>query len=126
MLTGIPRVWQLRRDPRIALDAHVWPFETGLAHDPRPAIVFAEVYPSLVPPLPLAGQPKDAGQVAALGARFAELDAAGQLGACFAGDPGLTAAEREAVECEEAWIRGVTDGGAPRTQPASTHCPDRT
>src|SRR3546814_11357124 len=37
MLTGIPRVWQLRRDPRIALDAHVWPFETGLAHDPRPA-----------------------------------------------------------------------------------------
>src|SRR3546814_19282883 len=113
MLTGSPLAGQPRRDLRIALDGNVGPVETGLAHDPRPAIVFAGVYPSLVPPLPLAGQPKDAGQVAALGARFAELDAAGQLGACFAGDPGLTAAEREAVECEEAWILGVTDGGAP-------------
>ena len=29
-LTGIPRVWQMRQDPRLAFHTHIWPFETGL------------------------------------------------------------------------------------------------
>ena len=112
-LTGIPRVWQIRRDPRIALACHIWPFETGLRHDPRPAIILAEVYPSLVAPRRLPGKPKDAGQVAAIGRRFAELDDAGQLGRLFAGDPDLPPEERASVEREEAWILGITGAAAP-------------
>ncbi|MGE4218203.1 MAG: cobalamin biosynthesis protein CbiG [Alphaproteobacteria bacterium] len=108
-LTGIPRVWQLRRDPRLALATQIWPFETGLADDPRAQLVLAEVYPSIVPPLPLPGLPRDAGQVAAVGRHLAGLDAAGRLAPLFAADPALSAAERRAVEREEAWVLGVAD-----------------
>jgi len=111
-LTGIPRVWQIRRDPRLAMTCHIWPFETGLRHDPRPAVVLAEVYPSLVPPRRLPGRPKDAGQVAAVGRRLATLDGAAALEPLFAGDPSLNASRRRAVETEEAWILGVTGGNA--------------
>lgn len=109
VLTGIPRVWDLRRDPRLAMTAQIWPFETGLADDPRAQLVLAEVYPSIVAPLPLAGLPRDAGQVAAVGRHLAGLDAAGRLGPLFGADPGLTAAERRAVEREEAWVLGLAD-----------------
>lgn len=107
VLTGIPRVLQLRTDPRLAAVSHVWPFETGLVHDPRPQIVFAEVYPSLVEPAPEPDTVKDARQVRTIAAHFAALDAAGGLGALFAGDPSLSAAERAIVVTEEAWILGA-------------------
>lgn len=111
-LTGIPRVWQIRRDPRLALACHLWPFETGLRHDPRPAVIIAEVYPSLVAPRSLDGRPKDAGQVVAIGHRFAALDGSGRLEALFAGDPALDSTARHTVESEEAWILGVAGGPA--------------
>jgi precorrin-8X/cobalt-precorrin-8 methylmutase len=107
VLTGIPRVLQLRTDPRLATVSHVWPFETGLTHDPHPQIVFAEVYPSLVEPEPEPGTVKDARQVRTIAMHFAELDAAGDLGALFEGDPALSATERTIVENEEAWILGA-------------------
>lgn len=107
-LTGIPRVWQVRRDPRLAFACHLWPFETGLRHDPRPAAIIAEVYPSLVAPRRLRGRPKDAGQVAAIGRHFAALDEAGRLEALFGGDPALDSAAQHVIETEEAWILGVT------------------
>lgn len=107
VLTGIPRVLQLRTDPRLATISHVWPFETGLAHDPRPRIVFAEVYPSLVAPEDETDTVKDARQVRTIAAHFAALDDAGALGALFAGDPALSAADRAIVETEEAWILGA-------------------
>ena len=46
MLTGLPALERLRRDPRLAGIA-VWPFETGLTL-PEAPIVLAEVYPSLL------------------------------------------------------------------------------
>ncbi len=107
VLTGIPRVLALRTDPRLATISHIWPFETGLAHDPRPRIVFAEVYPSLVEPEPEADIVKDARQVRSIAAHFAALDDTGDLGALFEGDPALSAAQRNIVEQEEAWILGA-------------------
>ncbi len=107
VLTGIPRVLQLRTDPRLATISHIWPFETGLRHDPRPQIIFAEVYPSLVDPKPEPGIVKDARQVRTIAGHFATLDADGELGTLFEGDPALTPAERAIVETEEAWILGA-------------------
>jgi hypothetical protein len=107
-MTGIPRVWALRRDPRLATVTHIWPFETGLRHDPRPLIILAEVYPSLVPLRQIAGKPKDAAQVAAAVRHFAAEDENDSLESLFVGDPGLTARERAVVESEEAWILGVS------------------
>lgn len=111
-LTGIPRVWQIRRDPRLAMTTHIWPFETGLAVDETVSIVLAEVYPSLVPHEHLPGKPKDAGQVTAIAKHFAALDAEDALSPLFAGDPALSDGERDAVVSEEAWILGVTGAAA--------------
>jgi precorrin-8X/cobalt-precorrin-8 methylmutase len=107
VLTGIPRVLQLRTDPRLATISHIWPFETGLKHDPRPRVIFAEVYPSLVTPEPEVDMVKDARQVRTIAAHFATLDDAGNLGALFEGDPALSTTERDIVESEEAWILGA-------------------
>jgi hypothetical protein len=108
VLTGIPRVWQLRCDPRLAFVTHIWPFETGLTYDSRPRVILAEVYPSLIKPLELHNKPKDAGQVVALARHFADLDEDSRLGALFNGKEDLSAAEKSVVEQEEAWILGVT------------------
>lgn len=117
VLTGLPRVWRLRTDARLAFRTQIWPFETGLRDSPDAAIILAEVYPSLVPPDSPPDMPKDAGQVSAMARALAEWDAAGRLDALFAADPGLTSDERVAVEQEEAWILGVTD----RPEPVEAH-----
>ena len=102
-------MWQIRKAPELAFNCHIWPFETGLRFDPRPSVILAEVYPSLVAPRILTGRPKDAGQVAEIGRRYAELDTEGLLEPLFEGDPTLTADIRQGVETEEAWILGVRD-----------------
>lgn len=107
VLTGIPRVLQLRTDPRLAMISLIWPFETGLAHDPRPRIVFAEVYPSIIDPLPERDTVKDARQARTIAAHFAALDAAGDLATLFKGGGDLSASQRHIVEREEAWILGT-------------------
>jgi hypothetical protein len=112
-LLGIPRVWRLRQS---LASAAIWPFETGFADDLAKRVVLAEAYPSLIRAKRLAPLPKDAGQVAAMVEHFAVADARGDLAAWFAGDPGLTAAERAAAAAEEAWILGLT--GASRRYPA--------
>ncbi len=110
-LLGIPRVLELHDHPWLLGHVRVWPFETGLARLEHPVpggIVAAEVYPSLIDadPAPV----KDAGQVSALVRHFARLDEADRLADLFAGDPGLSAADRRVVETEEGWILGVTAG----------------
>ncbi len=107
VLTGIPRVLALRTDPRLAMISGIWPFETGLAHDPRLQIILAEVYPSMVAPEPEDEMVKDARQVRSIAAHFAALDDAGELEPLFSGLPSLTSAERWIVEREEAWILGA-------------------
>jgi len=106
-LTGIPVVDWLRRHPALADRGRLWPFETGLRLPPRGGVVFAEIYPSLVPLTRRKGEVKDEAQVRSIARHFAQLDEAGRLGALFAGDPKLTAEERGRIEAEEGWILGV-------------------
>jgi precorrin-8X/cobalt-precorrin-8 methylmutase len=118
-LTGIPVVRRLRDDPRWAERARVWPFETGLAPPRSSAIVFAEVWPSWWKARPELGPPNDRAQVRTVAEIVAAEDRAGALATWFAGDPGLTAAERRRVETEEAWTLGVTAPRRPRKFSAS-------
>ncbi|WP_259781329.1 hypothetical protein [Aestuariispira ectoiniformans] len=111
-LTGIPRVRALRHDPRLASSTRIWPFETGLRHDPKAQVILAEAYPSLVEPDILDGKPKDAGQVTALARHYARLDEGDALEPLFAADPDLNESEMTMVTMEEAWILGVTGGTA--------------
>jgi precorrin-8X/cobalt-precorrin-8 methylmutase len=114
-LTGIACLQRLRSRPDLAGRIKLWPFETGLQSLDRPepgSIIIAEVWPSLIPVS--AGTVKDAEQVKALSAHFAHLDDAGRLGPLFAGDPALSAEQRQTAEHEEGWILGVVgQGGAP-------------
>lgn len=113
-LMGMAALERMRRDPRLAGLVRVWPFETGLgdagAFEPSP-VVIAEIYPSLIPPDP-AYAVKDAGQVAAMARRVADLAAAGRLQPLFAGPTDVTAQERRIIETEEAWILGLGHLGA--------------
>lgn len=107
VLTGIPVVRLLRDDPRWSDRARVWPFETGLKAADEPAIVFAEIYPSLWKVAPLPDEPKDSAQVRAVVDFLAARDRAGALAGFFVGDPALTSEQRRVVEAEEAWTLGV-------------------
>jgi precorrin-8X/cobalt-precorrin-8 methylmutase len=115
-LTGIPVVRALRDDLRWCEEAQVWPFETGLNPPHEVPIVMAEVYPSLWAIQRGPDETKDAAQVRAVAGYLAARDRAGELAALFVGDPGLTSAQRDAVEHEEAWTLGVT---AARQRPIS-------
>jgi len=109
-LTGIPVLRALRDDPALRRHVRVWPFETGLAAPTvgdHAHVLLAEIYPSLVPAPPRAGEVKDSAQVRHLAAHFAALDARGELAELLAGDPALTRAERRQVERAEGWVLGV-------------------
>ncbi len=120
-LTGIPVARALRDDPRWRGDTQVWPFETGLRPSAGARIVVAEVYPSLWAVKPGADETKDAAQVRTVARFLAERDRAGELGALFVGDPGLTSGQRSRVESEEAWTLGVT-AARQRPIPAPAQC----
>ena len=110
-LTGIPVAHALRNDCRLKERCHVWPFETGLkklAEKDLPAILLAEIYPSLVEPRSACCDVKDSKQVQAIALHLARLDSCGELAAIFAGPPCLRDGERERAVREEGWILGVT------------------
>jgi precorrin-8X/cobalt-precorrin-8 methylmutase len=120
-LTGIPIVRRLRDDPMLRGNAKVWPYETELRalspDDARGRIIFAEIYPSLLPPVLSGGEVKDAAQVRTIATYFADLDERGELAALFAGDPRLSEAERRLVEREEGWVLGIVGGPAESPSP---------
>jgi precorrin-8X/cobalt-precorrin-8 methylmutase len=120
-LTGIPIVRRLRNDPHFVERSSVWPFETGLrplgSANGAARIIFAEIWPSLVPPLLRDGEVKDSAQVRTIAHHFAALDDDGALDALFAGDPALSAAERAIVETEEGWVLGIVAAGAKSPHP---------
>jgi hypothetical protein len=111
-LVGIPALRALRDDPALTAVSRVWPFETGFTPAPTPAgapaVVYAEIWPGIVPaPLDASGPIRDQAQTRAVTAWFAALDAAGRLGALLAPPAGLSAAERAACAREEGWILGL-------------------
>lgn len=117
-LLGIPHAFALRHHPWIEHATRIWPFETGLVPLERPGpggwrVLLTEVYPSILAAQGSPGAVRDALQVKLLAEHFAALDAAGRLGPLFAGDPGLSRAEREQAEREEGWILGAGAGAVP-------------
>jgi len=133
-LLGIPHLTALRNHTVLWPVARVWPFETGLGALPsRPKrdylIVHAEIYPSLLPIEPAAGEVKDAVQVRTMAAHFAALDDAGELSTLFAGPAYLSPEDRATIEREEGWTLGVLSNqqGRPRRRlqplPASLSTP---
>lgn len=111
VLTGIPVVRALRDDPRWADHARVWPFETGLGIGDDARVVFAEIWPSWWQARSELGPPNDKAQVRTVARFLAARDHAGELAVLFAGDPGLSPADRLRIETEEAWTLGVTAAG---------------
>ncbi|MCL4554279.1 MAG: cobalamin biosynthesis protein CbiG [Actinobacteria bacterium] len=115
-LLGIPRVAALRDDPALQGVSQVWPFEIQAPPARVPSgdmggVVYAEIYPSLVPPS-LSEEIKDAGQVRALAEHFARLDDEGELSAAF-DLSALSSESLQAASGEEGWILGAkVDDGA--------------
>lgn len=119
-LMGLAALERLRHRAALAGQVAVWPFETGWRSGRAP-IVFAEIYPSLLPPDPREAI-KDAGQVRAVAARLAERARENALTPLFEGPnagEGAVAGEEALDPCvcavaatEEAWILGV-DGRGP-------------
>lgn len=106
-LTGLPMIKRLRAAQP---NARIWPFETGwralsAADLAGVEAVFAEIYPSIYPAKPKAGEIKDAAQVRGAVEHFAALDEKNQLGKLFG--PAKDDPLREIVEQEEGWILGA-------------------
>jgi hypothetical protein len=101
-LTGIPVVSRLRHDPQLGQVSQVWPFEVAVPALPpgRPAIVHAEIWPSLAPVAVVPSQVKDEAQVIAQATAYRSQDRAGTLAALFGAAQLPTARE-------EGWILGV-------------------
>ena len=104
-LTDIPSVWRIRQT--FTSQCCIWPFETGLRHAREPRVLIAEIYPSVVTPHEINGKPKDAGQVSALSAYFAECDRKNELEPLFGDGNDFDEKQREAIEHEEGWILAV-------------------
>jgi hypothetical protein len=101
-LVGIPVVARLRDDPALSSVSVVWPFEVGVPRLPagRPAIVHAEIWPSLTPVGAVEGRVRDEVQVTSLALELRAADRSGALATLFAAAPPATSRE-------EGWILGV-------------------
>jgi len=109
-MTGVPVVRRLLE--KLDASAAVWPFGTGwrelTAGDVEPlSALVVEVWPSLFPAKPKAGEFKDQAQVRATAEHLAGLDEKGGLGKAFAPPKGADEALIAQVESEEGWILGV-------------------
>lgn len=109
-LVGIPVVKALADE--MGDKAKIWPFQTGWkpltpADVEDVDVVFAEVYPALVPVKAEPGEIADKAQMRALVEHFAKLDEQGKLGAAFGPGPDVKPATLAAVESEEGWILGL-------------------
>ena len=111
ILLGLPALKRLIEDSSIAGQVAVWPLQTGLRTPKEPAVVIAEVYPSLlrreIHARARKGEISDCAQVRVNALAFARLDAGGGLAPLFGGTSFLTTAQRRLIETEEAWILGL-------------------
>ena len=109
-IVGIPAVKRLADE--LGDKGAVWPFTTGWRAPTAEALkpldaVIAEVYPSLFPTVPEAGEIADRAQVRAACEHFARLDETGKLAAAMTAPKAADEATVQAVETEEGWILGV-------------------
>src|SRR5215217_8645 len=107
VLLGIPRVRALRDDYDLAAVSAVWPFEPGFSVAGDVQVVHAEIYPTLGADRRRLHEIVDAHQVLSTVTRWAELDAAGELGRFFEPPAACRPAEIDVVSREEGWILGA-------------------
>jgi precorrin-8X/cobalt-precorrin-8 methylmutase len=123
-LLGIAALERFRRHPALARSIHVWPFEALPFDDSRPAnkgvLVFAEIYPSMLPVKTPPDRVRDAVQIETLARHFQQLDAAGELAPLFDVPGQLEREDAVAVATEEGWILGIQADTVkrPRRSPA--------
>lgn len=113
-LVGIPIVARLRDHEALRDVSRVWPFEVHVP-DRRagsPAVVHAEIWPTIVPFNSEPGAYRDEKQVRAVVRHWRELDRVGHLGNLFAAAP-----DNEAVQHEEGWVLGAPAPGTPNFAP---------
>ena len=103
-LVGIPVLYRLRNHDELRSVSHVWPFEMLVPSLPvgLPAVVHAEIWPSIVPFGHEAGTCPDEQQVRAVVERWRELDHEDRLVEWFAAAP-----DDHPVRREEGWVLGV-------------------
>jgi precorrin-8X/cobalt-precorrin-8 methylmutase len=101
-LTGIPVLYRVRHDSVLAPVSRVWPFEVTEPTLPEglPAVVHAEIWPSLMTVPEVEGQVKDESQVIFLAEEYRRRDRVGTLASLFA-------AASTPAALEEGWILGV-------------------
>lgn len=104
-MLGIARLAAIRA--RFAQNLSVWPFETEFASKLDAPVIMAEVYPSLFPVIPDAGEVIDAAQVRTLAQTFAALDASGRFHQLLDKPGGMTEEDTAAILTEEGWIVGA-------------------
>ena len=108
-LTGIPHVHALRQ----ALpESRIWPFEFEDGEMTEETlegvkIVFAEIYPSLVPLKAEKGEAPDAAKVRQIDHHYSDLDGKGVLGRRISTNNSLDEGKISQIQAEEGWILGA-------------------
>jgi precorrin-8X/cobalt-precorrin-8 methylmutase len=110
-LVGIPVVYRLRNHEALRDVSRVWPFEVLVPELPTgaPAVVHAEIWPSIVAFAHEAGSCADERQVRAVVRAWRELDRRDRLATWFAAPP-----DAKTVRAEEGWVLGVEPPGSNR------------
>jgi precorrin-8X/cobalt-precorrin-8 methylmutase len=113
-LVGIPVLNRLRNHGGLRDVSRVWPFEVAVPSLPvgAPAVIHAEIWPSIVPFDSQPGSCRDEQQVRAVVETWRGLDRADRLAEWF------DTPEDDRVRTEEGWVLGVPAAlprGGPRT-----------
>jgi precorrin-8X/cobalt-precorrin-8 methylmutase len=108
-LVGIPVVNRLRDHDALSHVSRVWPFEVLVPNLPvgAPAVVHAEIWPSIVPFAHEVGSCRDEQQVRAVVQHWRRLDRTGDLVDLFAAAP-----DGSLIRGEEGWVLGVPSPGS--------------
>jgi hypothetical protein len=107
-LTGIPILQSLRKHRQLQERIRVWPFETKFfLPEHRDAVVFAEVWPTILRTNRNLHPIKDGAQLLTYITHVSELDKKGLLEKYFNAPAGITKAELETAVREEGWILGA-------------------
>ena len=113
-LVGIPVVARLRDHEALRHVSRIWPFEVHVpnARAGSPAVVHAEIWPTIVPFADEPGSCRDEQQVRAVVRHWREQDRAGHLANLFAAAP-----DNGPVLREEGWVLGAPAPGTHITVP---------
>ena len=113
-LVGIPVVARLRDHVALRDVSRVWPFEIHVPDLPAgsPAVLHAEIWPTIVPFDGEPGTCRDEQQVRAVVRHWHELERAALLADLFAAAP-----VDGVARCEEGWVLGAPAPGTPLVPP---------